>query len=152
MSSSVLPSLATVCERLREMCGMNLDWRKLDFSFFGVEVPWPSSESLRVSLLLLMRKKFLMRCETWLFEPLTCLLLDRETPEKVRFSVMLVWVEAEELKSCVIAVTQEVLLPEQTTQRHNVVDQDRANGLAWVCEKEVSGSFELEVVAIRGHG
>jgi hypothetical protein len=61
---------------------------------------------LRVSLLLFMRKKFLMRCETWLLDPLSGLLVDTEAPEKVRFSVMLVCVEAEELKSCVIVVTQ----------------------------------------------
>ena len=65
-----------------------------------------SSEMLRVSLLLLMRKKFLMRCETWLLEPLSGLLVDSEAPEKVRFSVMLVCVDAEELKSCVMVVTQ----------------------------------------------
>lgn len=106
-SSSGLPSLATVWERLREMWGRKRDWRKVDFSFLGVEVPLPSSECLRVSPLLLMRKKFLMRCETWLSLPLTVLLVDRGMPEKVRFSVMVEWLEVEELKSCVMAVAQD---------------------------------------------
>jgi hypothetical protein len=106
VSSRALPSLAMVCERLREMCGMNLDWRKLDFSFLGTEMWLPSSDSLRGSLLLFMRKKFLILCETWLLEPpLSCLFVDSEAPENVRFSVfsvVFVCVLAEELKSCVM--------------------------------------------------
>jgi hypothetical protein len=42
---------------------MNLDWRNPDFSFLVVDL-LSSSESFRASLLLLMRKKFLIRCET----------------------------------------------------------------------------------------
>ena len=62
-----------------------------------------SSECLRVSMLLLMRKKFLMRCETCPSLPLTGLLVDSGLPEKVRFSAMVVLVdECEELKSCVM--------------------------------------------------
>lgn len=102
-SSSGLPSLATVCERLRPMWGRNLDWRKLVLeSFLGV--PGPSSECLRslLSPLLFMRKKFLIFCETWLLEPFTCLFDDRGRPEKVRFSDNVD--EFDELKSCVMAV------------------------------------------------
>ena len=103
-SSSGLPSLVTVVERLREMCGRKREWREPDFSLLGVWVPLPSSECLRVSALLLMRKKFLMRCETWPSLALTGLLVDSGLPEKVRFSVMVVLVdECEEPKSCVIA-------------------------------------------------
>jgi hypothetical protein len=102
-SSRGLPSLVTVVERLREMCGRKRDWRKPDFSLLGVAAPLPSSECLRVSALLLMRKKFLMRCETWPLEPLTCLLEDSGMPEKVRFSVMAGVGEVDELKSCVMA-------------------------------------------------
>ena len=49
-----------------------------------------------------MRKKFLIFCETWLLEPLTCLFDDKGSPEKVRFSAGSVeWLD-EELKSCVM--------------------------------------------------
>lgn len=103
-SSRGLPSLATVAERFLLMCGKNRDCRKLDFSDLGVDVP--SLLSFCLSLLSLlprlgMRKKFLIFCETWLFEPLTCL-FDRGTPEKVRFSADRVEGFDEELKSCVI--------------------------------------------------
>lgn len=69
-------------------------------------MPLPSSECLRPSPVLLMRKKFLMRCETWPSFPLMVLFVDIGLPEKVRFSVMAEWLDVEELKSCVIAVTQ----------------------------------------------
>lgn len=99
-----MPSLVTVVERLREMCGRKREWRDPVFSLLGVWVPLASSECLRVSVLLLMRKKFLMRCETWPSLALTGLLVDNGLPEKVRFSVMAVLVDdCEELKSCVIA-------------------------------------------------
>jgi hypothetical protein len=114
---------------------MNLDWRKPDFSFLGVELPLPSSESLRESLLLLMRKKFLIRCDTWLLDPLTCLFVDRDAPEKVRlsvFSVMLVCVDAEELKSCVIVVTPDggcCCCWRRGEERHTVVEgEEKAAG------------------------
>jgi hypothetical protein len=84
---------------------MNLDWRNPDFSFLVVDL-LSSSESFRASLLLLMRKKFLIRCETWPSLPLTDLLVDSGLPEKVRFSVMLVWLGVEGFKSCVIPVAQ----------------------------------------------
>ena len=106
LSSNALPSLATVCERLREMCGMNLDWRKPDFSFLVVDLV-SSSDSLRASLLLLMRKKFLIRCETWPSLPLTDLLVDSGLPEKVRFSVMLAALGVDGFKSCVMPVLQK---------------------------------------------
>jgi hypothetical protein len=105
VSSRGLPSLAMVCERLRGRCGINLDWRKPAFSFLGTEMWLPSSDSLRESLLLFMRKKFLILWETC---PLTGLFVDSEAPEKVRlsvFSVVLVCVLAEELKSCVIVTS-----------------------------------------------
>lgn len=85
---------------------MNRDWRKPDFSFFVLVEPAvvPSSESFRVSLLLLMRKKFLIRCDTCPSFALTDLLVDRALPEKVRFSVMAEWLDVDELKSWVMAV------------------------------------------------
>lgn len=107
-SSRGLPSLATVAERFLLMCGKNRDCRKLDFSDLGVDVP--SLLSFCLSLLSLlprlgMRKKFLIFCETWLLEPLTCL-FDRATPLKVRFSDGMLEEVDEELKSCVIAGNQ----------------------------------------------
>lgn len=54
-----------------------------------------------------MRKKFLIFCDTWLFEPLTCLFEDRGRPEKVLFSVRVEFeLEFEELKSCVMAMVE----------------------------------------------
>lgn len=85
------------------MCGRKREWREPDFSLLGVWVPLVSSECLRVSALL-MRKKFLMRCETWPSLALTDLLVDSGLPEKVRFSAMVELVDdCEEPKSCVIA-------------------------------------------------
>lgn len=103
-SSSGLPSLATVWERLRVMCGRNLDWRKDDLDS-GLRVELPSSDAFRslLSLLpLLMRKKFLIFCETWLLDPFTCLFEDSGRPEKVLFSAKVEWLD-DELKSWVMA-------------------------------------------------
>src|SRR5437868_1792902 len=109
-SSKGFPSLATVCERLRVMCGRNLDCRNEDLeSFFGAEEP--SSECFRSlpSLLpLFIRKKFLIFCDTWLFEPLICLFDDRGRPEKVLFSVRAELLD-EELKSWVMKKDEERL-------------------------------------------
>jgi hypothetical protein len=87
----------------------------------------------------LIRKKFLMRCETWLFEPLICLLVDSETPEKVRFSVVLVWADADELKSCVMVVTRAAVA--------------RANGVASMALEGRRGVWERVVSrGSVGHG
>jgi hypothetical protein len=110
---------------------MNLDWRKLDFSFLGVEVPLPSSDSLRASPLLFIRKKFLMRWDTWLLEPLICLFGGSEWPEKVLFSVILVWVDAEELNSCVIVVTQRCRYRNKEEQRRNTSWRERTKQVSW---------------------
>src|SRR5690242_16223718 len=86
------------------MCGRKREWRELVFSLLGVWMPLASSECLRGSVLLLMRKKFLMRWETWPSLAAMGLLVDSGLPEKARFSVMAAWVaEGEELKSCVMA-------------------------------------------------
>ena len=89
---------------------MKRDWRKLDLeSFLGWEFEVPSSECLRslLSLLprLLMRKKFLIFCETWLLEPLTFRLDDSGRPEKVLFSVPIGDWLLDELNSWVMGVS-----------------------------------------------
>src|SRR5690242_8053868 len=70
-----------------------------------------SSECLRslLSLLprLLMRKKFLIRCETWLFDPLTCLFDDRGRPENVLFSAKAELFDDDELNNWVMAVNEQ---------------------------------------------
>jgi hypothetical protein len=57
-------------------------------------------------------------------------LVDSEAPEKVRFSVMLVWVEAEELKSCVIIVTQDGHSQRTRGDQDNIVGGEAADELA----------------------
>lgn len=76
------------------MWGRKRDWRKLDLESFlwvVLALALASSECLRsfVSLLpeLLMRKKFLIFCETWLLEVLMDLFDDSGRPEKALFSV-----------------------------------------------------------------
>jgi hypothetical protein len=73
-------------------------------SFLCAVVPESSAEALRSLslLLLLMRKKALIFCETWLLEPLTCLLEFMGRPVKGRFSAMAELL-LDELKSCVMA-------------------------------------------------
>jgi len=122
-SSRMLPSLATVCERFRPICGRNLDCLKLDFSFsFSVLVVLVPSELLSLRSLLpslFILKKFRIRWETWLFE--ADLLVDKETPLKVRFSFLVVaewlWVElnnwvmfSQEVEVESVACRNEVLV------------------------------------------
>lgn len=100
-SSSGLPSLATVVERLRPMVGRKRDCLKLDLDSGLSALEWlPSllsrSRSLPLWLFpwepllpeLLMRKKFLILAGKWLLdESFVCFLEARERPEKLpRFS------------------------------------------------------------------
>lgn len=88
MSSKGFPSLAIVVERLRVICGINLDCRKVDlpscFEVNEASLPLDTRPSLLPELLI--RKKFLIFWETWLLEPLTCLLFETGLP-KDRFSL-----------------------------------------------------------------
>ena len=104
-SSRGLPSLATVADLFLPMCGRNLDCLKPDLSdlptvFFSPSwMPLPSLDSV------LMRKKFFIRCETWLLD--ICLFEDSGTPVKARFSEpeagIVEWLEAE-LNNCVMVM------------------------------------------------
>ena len=138
---------------MREICGRKREWREPVFSPLGVCVPLPSSECLRVSVLLLMRKKFLMRCETWPSLPLTGLLVDNGFPEKVRFSVMVVLVDGcEELKSCVIAGGRGMwCCCNQEVQRHRpVVEGSYGCRGRRMCREWVSGPWPTWVMSISG--
>lgn len=101
-SSIALPSLVTVVDRLRLMCGRNRLWRKEDFSDFGVDVPSPCLSLPPLLPSEFIRKKFFIFCDTWLLEPLTWRLEEIGKPVNVRFSCdRAEWFDIE-LKSWVI--------------------------------------------------